>query len=80
MSSCGCGCKGEALTDEQKKILEALANMVDPCGTKDVVAATGLDSKLVTNKIGAMKKKGLIGTPVRCKHAITEEGRAALKC
>ena len=80
MSGCACGCKGEALTDEQKKILEALANITDPCGTKEVVAATGLDSKLVTNRITAMTKKGLIGTPVRCKHAITDEGRAALKC
>jgi predicted transcriptional regulator len=78
--SCACGCKGGALTDEQKKILEALANMIDPCGTKEVVAATGLDNKLVTNRITEMKKQGLIGTPVRCKHAITQEGRAALKC
>ena len=78
--SCACGCKGGALTDAQKKILEALANMTDPCGTKEVVAATSLESKLVTSRITAMKKQGLIGTPVRCKHAITDEGKAALKC
>jgi len=78
--SCACGCKTEALSEEQKQILEALAKMENPCGTKDVVAATGLESKAVSSRITEMKKKGLVGSPVRCKYAITEEGRSALKC
>lgn len=78
--ACACGCKSVALTDEQKQILEALAKIQDPCGTKEVVAATGLDAKVISARITAMKKTGLVGSPVRCKYAITEEGRSALKC
>jgi predicted transcriptional regulator len=62
------------LTGEQKKILEALAGSDSPCGSKDIVAATGLDKKLVSNKIAALKKAGLVDSPVRCKYGVTEAG------
>ena len=66
------------LTGEQKKILEALAGAEAPWGSKEIVAATGLDKKLLSNKIAAMKKAGLVDSPVRCKYGVTEAGRKAI--
>ena len=66
------------LTGEHKKILEALAGAEAPWGSKDIVAATGLDKKLVSTKIAAMKKAGLVDSPVRCKYGVTEAGRKAI--
>lgn len=63
---------------ETKQILEAIAKIDKPCGTKDVVEATGIDKKVVTKEITALKKKGLLDSPVRCKHGITDEGRSSL--
>ncbi|MDA3972017.1 MAG: MarR family winged helix-turn-helix transcriptional regulator [Desulfobulbaceae bacterium] len=76
MAGCGCGCN-KGLTDEQKKILAAMAGQTGPSGCKDIAAATGLESKSVSCKLTALKKKGYISSPVRCKYEITEEGRAA---
>jgi len=72
----GCGCKS-GLSDEQKKILNALAGLGEPCGSKEIAAASGLESKSVSCKLTALKKKGLVDSPVRCKYTITEAGRAA---
>lgn len=77
MSKCGCGSK--PLTDEQIQVLEAMANSSEPCGSKDIAAATGLESKAVSCRITALKKKGLVESPVRCKYTITDDGRSALK-
>ncbi len=74
--SCACGSK--ALTDEQKQILEAMAKSDEPCGSKDIAAATGLESKPISCRITALKKKGLVESPVRCKYSITADGRSAL--
>lgn len=76
--TCGCGSSKAELTDEQKKILEALAGSESPCGSKDIAAATGIDSKTIASRITAMKKKGLVESPIRCKYAVTLEGRAAV--
>ncbi len=70
------GCK-KGLNDDHKKILSAMAKCTDPCACKDIAAATGLESKSVSCKLTALKKKGYISSPVRCKYEITEEGRAA---
>ena len=51
-----------------------------PFGNKDIAEVTGLEKKVVSSKITALKKKGLVDSPVRCKYGITEEGQAALKC
>lgn len=75
--SCACGAK--SLTGEQKQILEAINKTEDPCGSKDIAAATGLESKAISCRITALKKQGLVESPVRCKYTITEEGRSALK-
>lgn len=66
------------LTVEQKKILHALAESEAPCGSKDIVEATGLDKKVVSSKVAAMKKKGLVDSPVRCKYGVTEAGKKAI--
>ncbi len=80
MSGCGCGCASKVVgsADESKKILQALAGFNGPCGSKEIVEATGLDKKVVSDQIAALKKKGLVDSPVRCKYGITAEGRASL--
>ncbi len=66
------------MTAEQKKILEALIKIGGPCGSKDIVEATGLDKKVVSSKITTLKKQGLVDSPVRCKYGVTAEGKKAL--
>lgn len=83
MSGCGCGCgAGKAVNtataDNGKTILQALAKCGGPCGSKDLVEATGLDKKVVGDEIAALKKKGLVDSPVRCKYGITEAGKATI--
>lgn len=82
--SCACACKSQTksqtLTDEQKQILEAMANIQAPCGAKEIAEATGIDAKAVSSRITDMKKQGLVDSPVRCKYGITAEGRSAIKC
>ena len=74
-----CACSTTSLTEEQKKILEAMAGSDNPCGSKDIAAATGLETKAISCRITAMKKKGFVESPVRCKYTITDDGRAALE-
>lgn len=82
MSGCGCGCACTSTVketdNELKKVLEALAKCDGPCGSKDIAEATGLDKKVISNQIAALKKQGLVDSPVRCKYGITAEGRASL--
>ncbi|MBU0962249.1 MAG: transcriptional repressor [Proteobacteria bacterium] len=75
----GCGCKKDSLTDEQKQVLEAMAKCDGPCASKDIASATGLEAKEVSCRITALKKKGYVDSPVRCKYAITSEGKTAIK-
>jgi predicted transcriptional regulator len=74
-----CACSAKPLTEEQKQILETMDKCQEPCGSKDIAAATGLEAKAISSRITAMKKKGLVESPVRCKYSITEDGRSALK-
>ncbi len=74
----GCGCAKKMLLDEQKKVLQAMAECDGPCAAKDIAAATGLDAKMVSAKITDLKKKGYVDSPVRCKFGITAEGREAM--
>jgi len=80
MSGCGCGCACSTGKDggDSKMILEALAKAEKPCGNKDLVEATGLDKAVVSKEITALKKKGFVDSPVRCKYGITAEGKASL--
>ncbi len=63
---------------ESRKVLEALAKCDTPCGSKDIAEATGLDKKIVSKEITALKKQGLVDSPVRCKYGITDEGKTSL--
>lgn len=75
----GCASKKKGLTDEQKQVLEAMADRDQPCASKEIAAVTGLETKQVSCRITALKKKGYIDSPARCKYAITDDGKAALK-
>lgn len=66
------------LTDEQLRILKAMAAADGPCGSKDLSAATGLESKVISSRIAALKKNGLVESPVRCKYSVTEDGKNAI--
>lgn len=80
MSGCGCGCAGNSKQagNESRQVLEALAKCAGPCGSKDIAEATGLDKKIISSQITALKKKGYVDSPVRCKYGITAEGKASL--
>jgi len=71
-------CSPDSLSDAQRKVLEALARSKDASGSKDIAAATGLESKLVSSQITALKKKGFVDSPVRCKYGITKDGKKAI--
>ena len=72
------GCASCGLSDKQREVLEALAKSSDPCGSKDIASATSLEPKQISCQITALKKKGYVASPVRCKYEITEEGKNAL--
>lgn len=74
----GCGCKQDGLSDEQRQVLAAMEQCAGPCASKEIAAATGLPSKQVSCRITALKKKGYVDSPVRCKYAITLAGKTAL--
>ncbi len=82
MSGCGCSCACTSAVketdNESKKVLQALAKCDGPCGSKDIAEATGLDKKVISSRITALKKQGLVDSPVRCKYGITAEGKANL--
>ncbi len=80
MSGCGCSCSGSTKKEgnESKQILEVLAKCIGPCGSKEITEATGLEKKVVNDQITALKKQGLVDSPVRCKYGITSEGKASL--
>ena len=63
---------------QAQQILESLAKCDKPCGNKDIAEATGIDKKVISKEMTALKKKGLVDSPVRCKYAITDEGRSSL--
>ena len=71
-------CGPSELSDNQRKVLQAFSKSKEACGSKDIAAATGLESKQVSCQITALKKKGLVDSPVRCKYEITKEGKKAL--
>ncbi len=76
---CGCTSKKVGLSDDQKKVLEAMGKHGEPCASKDIATATGLDAKVVSCKLSDLKKKGLVDSPERCRYGLTEEGRTAMK-
>lgn len=63
---------------EAKQMLETLAKCDKPCGNKDIAETTGIDKKVISKEITALKKKGLVDSPVRCGYSITDAGRSSL--
>ena len=79
-TSMGCAkCGPGPLSAAERRVLEAVAGSGAACGNKDIAAACGLDAKEVSSQIAALKKKGLVDSPVRCKYALTQEGKKAIK-
>lgn len=62
-----------------KKILNTMAAENGPWANKQVAEKAGLDAKIVSGLMGKLKKQGLVDSPVRCKYAITDAGKAELK-
>jgi Fe2+/Zn2+ uptake regulation proteins len=71
-------CTTAKLIDTQRQVLQAVADSLVACGCKEVAVTTGLESKQVSCQITALKNKGYVTSPVRCKYTITEQGKAAL--
>jgi predicted transcriptional regulator len=59
-------------------VLEALAQNAEACGSKELTAATGLESKQISCQLTALKNKGYVSSPARCKYQITATGKDAL--
>ena len=68
----------EGLSDAQKKILAALNEMGKPLAPKQIAEAVGMESKEVSANIKVLKKLGYVDSPVRCKYAITDDGKSNL--
>ena len=71
-------CKSGALNERQREVLEALAKCKEACGSKDIAAVTSLEPKQISCQITALKKKGYVASPARCKYEITDDGKNAL--
>jgi Fe2+ or Zn2+ uptake regulation protein len=71
-------CVPTALNDNQRQVLEALAQCKNACGSKDIAAATSMEAKQVSCQITALKKKGYVASPARCKYEITKDGKKAI--
>jgi len=71
-------CAPASLSDAQRQVLEALAQSAEACGSKDLAAATGLESKQISCQLTALKNKGYVSSPARCKYEITTTGKDAL--
>ncbi len=66
------------LTEEQKKVLEALNSSDAPMASKDLAEMTGLTGQQVSCRLRSLKTKGYVESPARCKYVITENGKNAL--
>ncbi len=52
---------------EKDQILEAMKKAGEPLNAGKIAELTGLDRKVVDKTMTAMKKDGLIVSPIRCK-------------
>ena len=53
--------------EEKEAVLEAMRKAGEPLNAGKVAELTGLDRKVVGKVFTALKKEGLIVSPVRCK-------------
>lgn len=72
-------CVTTTLSDQQRSVLSVLAGSTEPCGSKEIAAVTGMESKQISCQITALKNKGYVASPIRCKYQITDQGKIALE-
>ncbi len=71
-------CGNKTINDQQQQILKTLAQSAAACGSKDIAAAVKLEPKQISSHLTALKKKGYVASPERCKYEITEAGKGAI--
>lgn len=71
--------KAASADADVKTILKTMASDPGPWANKQVAEKAGLEAKAVSGLMGKLKKQGLVDSPVRCKYAITDAGKAELK-
>lgn len=72
-------CNSNSLNENQRMVLQALANSPEACGSKELAAVTGLETKQISCQLTALKNKGYVLSPARCKYEISEQGKDLLK-
>lgn len=70
--------KSSQLTEEQHKILTAIAADDAPCGSKEITARSGMTSQKVSSNVKSLKSQGYIDSPARCKYCLTPAGKSIL--
>jgi len=63
------------LTEEQRKILNALTNLAEPSGCKDIGEAANIPWRTVMARLRGLKGDGLVETPVKGKYIISAKGK-----
>lgn len=66
-----------ALEQEGRQVLKALAQAGGPQAPKQIAQTAGLDGKVVSEVIKGLKSQGLVDSPVRCKYGLTPAGQDA---
>ena len=54
------------LTDEEKKVLDAMKSAGEPLKTKEIAEKAKIDDKETAKIIKKLKNKGLVESPKRC--------------
>lgn len=66
------------LTDQQRKILNALTKMAEPGGCKVIGETADIPWRTVMSQLRGLKKGSLVDTPEKGKYVITEKGRKSI--
>ncbi|WP_417910986.1 transcriptional repressor [Candidatus Electronema sp. PJ] len=66
------------LSERQREVLRALERTGCVCTGRDLAAAIELEPNKISLQLTALKKKGLVASPARCKYEITPAGKEAL--
>ena len=66
------------LSEEQRKILNALTRMAEPGGCKVIGEAADIPWRTVMARLRGLKKDGYVDSPVKSKYVITDKGKEAV--
>jgi Fe2+ or Zn2+ uptake regulation protein len=66
------------LNERQREVLKVLNGCCGTCSGRDIATAISLEPEKVSCQLTALKKKGLIASPARCRYEITAAGREVL--